>query len=81
MPSRIKLGLEFFVANGPAGVASVRAEGASILDLKLHDIQYSAGQFARRSAEALLLTVHAGGLPECCAAADAAAAGGSGRPL
>ena len=35
----IKLGLEFFVANGPAGVASVISGDLPLfLDLKLHDI-------------------------------------------
>jgi len=35
----LKLGLEFFVANGPAGVAQVAKLGLPIfLDLKLHDI-------------------------------------------
>ena len=35
----IKLGLEFFIANGPPGVRHVQAEGRPLfLDLKFHDI-------------------------------------------
>ncbi|MBM3542562.1 MAG: orotidine-5'-phosphate decarboxylase, partial [Alphaproteobacteria bacterium] len=35
----VKLGLEFFGANGPAGVTRVAAAGVPIfLDLKFHDI-------------------------------------------
>ena len=63
----IKLGLEFFIANGPAGVREVQAEERPLfLDLKLHDIPNTVAG-AVRSALALkpmLLTVHAGGGPE-----------------
>jgi orotidine-5'-phosphate decarboxylase len=81
----VKLGLEFFVANGPAGVASVQREGWPLfLDLKLHDIPNTVAG-AVRSALALkplLLTVHAAGGPEMLrAAAEAAAAAGPSRPL
>ena len=81
----IKLGLEFFIANGPAGVASVQQEGRPLfLDLKLHDIPNTVAG-AVRSALALkplLLTVHAaGGARMLRAAADAADAAGSARPL
>jgi orotidine-5'-phosphate decarboxylase len=81
----IKLGLEFFVANGPAGVRRVQDEGRPLfLDLKLHDIPNTVAG-AVRSALALrplLLTVHAGGGPRMLrAAAEAAAAGGPSRPL
>ena len=34
----VKLGLEFFLANGPAAVARVAAGRRLFLDLKLHDI-------------------------------------------
>ena len=35
----VKLGLEFFAANGPAGVAAILELGVPVfLDLKLHDI-------------------------------------------
>src|SRR5258705_5399149 len=81
----IKLGLEFFIANGPAGVASVQREGRPLfLDLKLHDIPNTVAG-AVRSALALkplLLTVHAGGGPAMLrAAANAAASAGQSRPL
>ena len=81
----IKLGLEFFVANGPAGVAEVQRAGRPLfLDLKLHDIPKTVAG-AVRSALALkplLLTVHAGGGPAMLrAAADAAANAGKTRPL
>jgi len=81
----IKLGLEFIIANGPAGVASVQREGRPLfLDLKLHDIPNTVAGAVRSSLslKPLLLTVHAGGGPEMLrAAADAAAAGGPARPL
>jgi orotidine-5'-phosphate decarboxylase len=81
----IKLGLEFFVANGPAGITAVQQEGRPLfLDLKLHDIPNTVAG-AVRSALALkplLLTVHAGGGPAMLrAAADAAASAGASRPL
>jgi orotidine-5'-phosphate decarboxylase len=59
-----KLGLEFFVAEGPAGVQALGALGKPIfLDLKLHDIPNTVAG-AVRSAAALApayLTLHAGG--------------------
>src|SRR6266403_2081911 len=79
----IKLGLEFFIANGPAGVASVQREGRPLfLDLKLHDIPNTVAGAVRSalSLKPLLLTVHAGGGPEMLrAAADATAP--SVRPM
>jgi orotidine-5'-phosphate decarboxylase len=81
----IKLGLEFFIANGPAGVASVQREGRPLfLDLKLHDIPNTVTGAVRSALglKPLLLTVHAGGGPKMLrAATDAAAAGGPTRPL
>src|SRR5262249_21741863 len=81
----IKLGLEFSIAHGPAGVAAVQREGRPLfLDLKLHDIPNTVAG-AVRSALALkplLLTVHAGGGPAMLrAAAEAAAGAGASRPL
>lgn len=74
----LKLGLEFFVANGPQGVAAIQELGLPIfLDLKLHDIPNTVAA-AVRSAAGLgvrYLTVHAsGGRAMLEAAATAAAA-------
>ncbi len=74
----VKLGLEFFVANGPDGVRAVTAglDMPLFLDLKLHDIPNTVAG-AVRAAVALrpaFLTVHASGGPAMLrAAADAAA--------
>jgi len=81
----VKLGLEFFLANGPAGVRQVQQEGRALfLDLKLHDIPNQVAG-AVRSALALsplLLTVHAAGGPEMLRrAALAAQDGGAKRPF
>ena len=72
----VKLGLEFFCAQGPAGVAAVAALGLPVfLDLKLHDIPntvagalHSLGPLAPA-----IVTVHAGGGHAMLAAARAAA--------
>lgn len=75
----LKLGLEFFVANGPAGVNRVRAamEGAEFfLDLKLHDIPNTVAGAVRAAMQcrADFLTIHAsGGLDMMRAAVTAAA--------
>lgn len=73
----IKLGLEFFCANGPSGVAAVVA-GTRLplfLDLKLHDIPNTvAGAVAALAPLApAILTVHAAGGTAMLAAARAAA--------
>ena len=60
----LKLGLEFFCANGPAGVAHIADFGLPIfLDLKLHDIPNTVAKAiqALRPLEPAILTVHAGG--------------------
>lgn len=73
----IKLGLEFFVANGPQGVEAV-LEGLSLplfLDLKLHDIPNTVAK-AVESAGRLrpaVLTIHAAGGAAMIAAAKRAA--------
>jgi len=61
----IKLGLEFFCANGPKGVLQVTQASALpfFLDLKLHDIPNTVAG-AMRAAVALepfIVTVHTGG--------------------
>jgi len=81
----IKLGLEFFLAQGPAGVKAVAALGRPIfLDLKFHDIPNTVAG-AIRSALALrpmMLNVHGSGGPAMLAAAAATVReAGSARPL
>ena len=76
-----KLGLEFFIANGPAGV---RGFGQPVfLDLKLHDIPATVAGAVRASLPLAphLLTVHAaGGAAMVAAARHAAEAAGAARP-
>lgn len=60
----IKLGLEFFMANGRAGVKEMAEIGLPIfLDLKFHDIPNTVGKAiqALRPLEPAILTVHASG--------------------
>jgi orotidine-5'-phosphate decarboxylase len=60
----VKLGLEFFCANGHHGVHEVAKLGLPIfLDLKLHDIPNTVAKAveALRPLEAAILTVHAAG--------------------
>ncbi len=60
----IKLGLEFFAANGPAGLREIAALDLPIfLDLKLHDIPNTVAKAiqALRPIEPAILTVHAAG--------------------
>jgi orotidine-5'-phosphate decarboxylase len=81
----IKLGLEFFVAHGPAGVSAVMGDdGAPLfLDLKLHDIPNTVAG-ALRAALPLrpaFMTVHTAGGPAMMrAAVEAAASAGAARP-
>jgi orotidine-5'-phosphate decarboxylase len=80
--ANIKLGLEFFVAHGPAGVREVAGKAPLFLDLKLHDIPNTVAGAVRAVAplKPLLLTLHCGGGPammrEAAAAAAASAQGG-----
>ncbi len=68
----LKLGLQFFMANGPAGVRAMAQAGLPIfLDLKLHDIPNTVAG-ALRSLAALdlhMVNVHAGGGAAMMAAA------------
>lgn len=86
----IKLGLEFFVAHGPAGVRAVLGDGEApfFLDLKLHDIPntVAGGVRAALALKPAFMTIHSSGGPAMIrAAADAAksgdaATGGKDRP-
>src|SRR4051794_26548455 len=79
----LKLGLEFFLANGPQGVRDF--SGAPIfLDLKLHDIPntVAGGVRAVLPLRPAMLTVHAsGGAAMIRAARQAADIAGAGRPM
>jgi orotidine-5'-phosphate decarboxylase len=62
--STLKLGLEFYLANGPQGVEQVMsaaADSALFLDLKLHDIPNTVAGAAKAVAalQPRLITVHA----------------------
>ena len=72
----LKLGLEFFSANGPAGVREVQSFGLPLfLDLKLHDIPNTVAKAVAALArlEPAILTVHAAGGHAMLEAARAAA--------
>ena len=74
----LKLGLEFFVANGPDGVRRFSELGLPIfLDLKLHDIPNTVAASVRAAVtlDIAFLTVHAGGGAEMLRRAAEAAAG------
>jgi orotidine-5'-phosphate decarboxylase len=60
----VKLGLEFFCANGPDGVHDIASLGLPVfLDLKLHDIPNTVAKAVQslRPLEPAVLTVHAAG--------------------
>jgi orotidine-5'-phosphate decarboxylase len=79
----LKLGLEFFLANGAPGFTAIA--GAPIfLDLKLHDIPntVAGGVRAVLPLKPRMLTIHAaGGAAMIQAAHQAAASAGPDRPL
>jgi orotidine-5'-phosphate decarboxylase len=85
----VKLGLEFFSANGPAGVRQVVSEGLPLfLDLKFHDIPNTVAGAVRAVTPLgpYMLNVHAAGGPAMMraaldAASDTAAKVGVRRPL
>ena len=60
----VKLGMEFFNARGPAGVAEIAALGAPVfLDLKFHDIPNTVAGAVRAVAplKPMILNLHAAG--------------------
>lgn len=80
----LKIGLEFFNANGPQGVAKIAELGVPVFaDLKLHDIPntVAGGIRAVLPLGVSIVNVHtAGGAAMMRAAADAAATAGAKRP-
>ncbi len=79
----LKLGLEFFTANGPAAVREIASPTPLFLDLKLHDIPNTVAGAVRAVAplEPLLLTIHCGGGKAMMAAAAGAAQEAAARGL
>lgn len=76
----VKVGLEFFSAQGPEGVRRILALGLPVfLDLKLHDIPNTVGKAVEALAplQPAILTVHAAGGRAMLAAAKAAAPAGT----
>ena len=72
----VKLGLEFFSANGPEGIRQIAGLGLPIfLDLKLHDIPNTVAKAVEALAplRPAILTVHAAGGHEMMLAARRAA--------
>jgi len=59
----IKLGLEFFTANGSAGVKEVAGDMSLFLDLKFHDIPNTVAGAIRATASinTSIITIHASG--------------------
>jgi orotidine-5'-phosphate decarboxylase len=79
----LKLGLEYFLANGAAGVRAI-LERPIFLDLKLHDIPNTVSGAVRAVLPLgpRMLTIHAsGGAAMIEAARRASEASGAGRPL
>jgi orotidine-5'-phosphate decarboxylase len=75
----VKLGLEFFAAQGPEGVRAIAGLGLPVFhDLKLHDIPNTVAAAVRSLGplEPAILTVHAGGGRAMLEAAKAAAPDG-----
>ena len=79
----LKLGLEFYLANGAEGVRRI-AQRPVFLDLKLHDIPntVAGGVRAVLPLRPAFLTLHAaGGRAMVAAAREAAEAAGAARPM
>merc|ERR1712060_891266 len=72
----LKIGLEFFVANGSSGVRDLMAGACAplFLDLKFHDIPNTVAGAVRAAValEPAVINVHAGGGPAMMRAAVAA---------
>ena len=81
----LKLGKEFFTANGPGAVGRISRIGLPIfLDLKFHDIPTTVAAAGRAALplKPYMINVHAtGGSAMMQAAAAAAAEAGEDRPL
>jgi orotidine-5'-phosphate decarboxylase len=76
----VKLGLEFFYANGDEGVLRIAEHGTRVfLDLKLHDIPNTVEKAVRALAhlQPAILTVHAAGGKAMMTAAKKAAPAGT----
>jgi orotidine-5'-phosphate decarboxylase len=81
MVALLKVGLELFVAAGPAAALRMREHAPVFLDLKLHDIPNTVGRAARGAAAlgSSMITVHALGGPDMVrAAVEGAAEGANG---
>jgi len=79
----LKLGLEFFLANGVAGYKAVASDLPIFLDLKLHDIPntVAGAVISILPLKPSFLTIHTSGGPAMMrAAADAATRAGAMRP-
>jgi orotidine-5'-phosphate decarboxylase len=76
----LKLGLEFFCANGPGAVREIAGETPLFLDLKLHDIPNTVAGAVRAvlPLRPSFLTIHAAGGPAMLRAAADAAGGAVG---
>lgn len=84
----VKIGLEFFVRHGPAGILEAGIDPARLfLDLKFHDIPNTVAGAVRAAAQIrpAMMNVHGSGGPAMLAAAraarDEAAAETGHRPL